>query len=140
MSGLYLDANAIVSLFVAESMSSRVVEIIGASPERLTISDFGAGEFASAISRLVRTSNLSVSEAELRFEEFDRWKTDQVTLFLTRDVLANAGELVRRFELRLRLPDAIHLALCAANRMTLVTGDKILRRAAGLKGVVVVES
>jgi uncharacterized protein len=46
-----------------------------------------------------------------------------------------AAILVRRFELKLRTPDALHVAICARLGLTLVTRDGGMANAATIVGV-----
>ena len=50
----------------------------------------------------------------------------------------HAGALVRRFDLKLRAPDALHLAACERLAMTLVTLDRGLAASAAALTVPVI--
>ena len=50
-----------------------------------------------------------------------------------------ATSYVRRFELSLLFPDALHIAICARISTALVTGDKQQARAAEMLGIPVVK-
>ena len=131
MSGLYLDASALVPLFVGEPSSDRIERFLRGAPDELTVSDLAAAEFASAISRLVRTGVLGAADAQDRLLDFDAWRaadTENVDL-VAADVRA-ASAIVRRFELKLRTPDALHLAICRRIGIDLVTLDDRLAAAA----------
>ena len=96
------------------------------------ISDYGAGEVASAISRRVRTGTISVDDARSSLDEFDVWTNALATVIDidTRDV-QRASQIVRQFDLNLRFPDALHVAICDNRRLALVTGDAQMAAAAG---------
>lgn len=132
----YLDTSAMVPIHVAEATSGAMAELIGAIESVPYISDFGAGEFASAIARLARMDLATSAQAKKLFAAFDLWIEDSVELLAIepRDI-AFAGQIVRRIELGLRLPDAVHLAVCANRNLTLVSLDKTLLAAAVNCGV-----
>ena len=89
------------------------------------VSDFAASEVASAISRLVRTRLVTVPGAELLLARFDQWVTVNATPMTTTSAdIAVAVKLVRRFELKLRTPDALHLVLARRSGAGLVTRDR----------------
>lgn len=128
---LYLDASAIVPIFVREPSSRAIVAMIETLPDVPRLSDFGAGEFASAISRHVRMGTFSASDALTILSEFDRWTAIGTAIIETtpRD-LREAAMIVRRFDLKLRFPDALHLAICNERRLKVITRDKLMAEAA----------
>lgn len=79
---------------------------------------------------------LTLEGAQAKLADFERW-SDIVARplpILTTDIAA-ATALVRRFELKLRLPDATHLAVCQRRGLTLATLDDQLANAARALGV-----
>ena len=138
---LYIDASVLVSLIWVEPDTQWAQALIlPATAERL-ISDFAAAEVASAISRRVRmgqTTSQAASEILLRF---DRWSVaDATSVQTTTADIAEAARLVRRFELRLRAPDALHLALARRHDADLVTRDQGMIRAAEMIGAAVISA
>lgn len=127
----YLDASVLLPAFMEEPASAAVdAYIFGAGGEFL-VSDFAATEVASAISRLVRMRVLSADDAGHRLSEFEIWRaatTSPIDLQSSDARLAYA--LVRRFDLMLRAPDALHLAIARRLDATLVTLDRKLALAA----------
>lgn len=101
----------LVPLVVDEAGSARAWAIVEQRAPLWT-SEFAAAEVASALSRLVRTSQLSGEAATRALTDFARWRFDS-----TSDVpvgptdIRLAHEFVRWFETQLRVPDALHLAL-----------------------------
>jgi predicted nucleic acid-binding protein len=132
----YLDASVLVPAFVTEAQSATVSEWLSNLPTAAEISDFAAGEFASAIARRVRMAQLTAAAANRLLADFDAWRMvmSQARNIDSADIAA-ATDLVRRFELKLRLPDAIHLALCHRRGFTLATLDDGLANAANALGV-----
>jgi hypothetical protein len=133
---LYLDASAILPMFVTEPSSPAVEEFLARADDDLIVSEFAAAEVASGLSRLSRMLGLGVTIASAHLADFDAWRA-AMTLDLdlvAADVrLANA--FVRRFELGLRTPDAVHAAVCVRGGHTLVTLDRRLAAAAQALGV-----
>lgn len=82
-------------------------------------------------------------EAETGFRllaDFDEWIAATADLIATTDSdVRLAAQLVRRFELRLRMPDAIHLATCLAMDAQLATFDLGMAKAARQLGIVLVK-
>ena len=106
--------------------------------EHLVISDFGAAEVASALSRLVRMGELTATEAAQRLADFDAWRvgeTENAEIDAHDCRLANT--YVRRFDLKLRAPDALHAAICRRLQLQLVTLDRRLAAAARELGIAV---
>jgi uncharacterized protein len=133
---VYLDASALLPTILAEPASAAVDRYIGAATSALLVSEFAAAEVGAAISRLVRMRLLDEARARRRLADFDAWRAADTTLV---DVEASdvrlAGVIVRRFELMLRAPDALHLAICQRLKASLMTLDLRLAAAAGNLGV-----
>ncbi|HTX50409.1 MAG TPA: type II toxin-antitoxin system VapC family toxin [Caulobacteraceae bacterium] len=132
----YLDASAILPILIEEPGSAVVDQFVAESGEALVISEFAAAEVASALSRLVRTGILELSDAASRLADFDAWRTastDDLDMQASDIRLANV--FVRRFDLMLRAPDALHAAACRREDLTLVTFDRRFATAAEELGV-----
>jgi predicted nucleic acid-binding protein len=130
-----LDASFLVPFLVEEPASDAVKAYLATRPDRL-ISDFAAAEVASALSRLVRTGLLTAGQGAARLADFDAWRA---AVSSTADIHAADVRLayayVRRFDLALRVPDALHLAIVNRLQATLVTLDRRLERAAWELGI-----
>ena len=132
----YLDASVILPTLVEEAGSRAVDEFIGASHEKLVISEFAAAEVASALSRLVRTGLLDHDDAATRLADFDAWRAaDAAELDTQASDIRLAHVFVRRFDLMLRVPDALHAAMCRRAGHRLVTMDRRLATAARDLGI-----
>jgi uncharacterized protein len=132
----YLDASTILPTLIEEPGSAVVDRFIAETDEALVISEFAAAEVASALSRLVRTGLLAPEDAAARLADFDAWRaaaTADMDLRASDVRLANV--FVRRFDLMLRAPDALHAAACRRADYWLVTMDKRLAAAAEELGV-----
>jgi uncharacterized protein len=135
----YLDTSVILPTLVLEPSSKSVDIFMSSSAGAVMVSDFTAAEVASALSRLVRMGAFSAAEALARLADFDAWRTaeaESVDLQASDARLANI--FVRRFDLKLRAPDALHAAVCRRTGNVLVTLDRRLARAASELGVGVV--
>ena len=133
---LYLDASVLIATIILEQSTAAVGEVLLACSDELMVSDFAAAEVASALSRLVRMGQLSTPEAADRLADFDDWRAGTTGLA---DIDAHdcrlANTYVRRFELRLRPPDALHAAICRRLDLQLVTLDRRLAAAARELGI-----
>lgn len=132
----YLDASVIVPTLVDEIASVVVARFVREAADPLIVGDFAAMEVTSAISRLVRMKSLSSEIALVRLGEFDAWRSAKTSnLDLQPADLRLSGVYIRRFELGLRAPDALHAAVCQRGDHTLVTLDARLAAAAEALGV-----
>lgn len=132
----YLDASVILPTLIEEAGSAVVDQFIEALDEDLIISEFAAAEVASALSRLVRTGHLDPDDASRRLADFDAWRAAAAhDLDLQASDVRLANVFVRRFDLMLRAPDALHAAACRREDHLLVTMDKRLALAAEELGV-----
>ena len=136
----YLDTSILLPTLIAEPMTEAVYGYLGANRKELLISDIAAAEVASALSRLVRMALLTEADASARLADFDAWRAG---MSLPVDIGASDARhafiYVRRFDLGLRTPDALHLAIARRLDATLVTLDRRLATAARELGVAVDE-
>ncbi len=133
---VYLDASVLLPTLIEESGSAAVDRYIAGCSEDLVISEFASVEVASALSRLVRTNVLDQGDAVARLVDFDAWRaTATVDVDLQASDIRLANIFVRRFDLMLRAPDAVHAAICRRTGLQLVTMDRRLSLAAMELGV-----
>lgn len=132
----YLDTSVIAAFFVRDALSAQADALLLSNPWHLVISDFAAAEFASAVSRRVRMGDLPVDLARRRIADFDAWTSNVATKVevLPADIAA-ADSHLRRLDLSLRTPDAIHVAVAHRLAATLLTLDRRMSSDAGLLGV-----
>jgi hypothetical protein len=132
----YLDARVIVPTLVSEPTSASVQGFLRSTTDPLLVADFTEGEVASAISRLVRTAKLTSAQGAAALADFDRWRLIEAQpLEIEPGDVRDAIALVRRFELKLRTPDALHVAIAVRASATLVTFDGGLALAAQAIGL-----
>jgi len=133
---VYLDASVLLPTLIDEPESDAVERFLAGVDDGLVISEFAATEVASGMSRLVRTRLITSDVAARRLSIFDAWRADEGRPV---DVEAAdfraASAIVRRFELMLRAPDALHIAVCRRLDARLATLDVRLAEAAGALGV-----
>ena len=132
----YLDASALVATLVREPGSVAIDTFLEHYDGTIGVSDFAAAEVASAVSRLVRTNLITQEDAEARLSDFDAWRSIRAeTIDLEPSDARLANTYVRRFDLMLRAPDALHAAICRRLDLTLVTLDQRLAKAARELGI-----
>ena len=137
---VYLDTSVLLPTLIAEPSTEAVYQYLGAIDQELLISDFAAAEVASGLSRLVRMTLLTDADVSARLADFDAWRASMSSPV---DIQASDARLayvyVRRFDLGLRAPDALHLAITRRLDLVLVTLDRRLATAARELGIAVEE-
>ena len=127
-------------MLVKEPASGVVDAFMSNFQQELWVSDFAAAEVASALSRLVRAGSLQPLDATACLSDFDAWRA---AMTFTVDLQASDARLacvyVRRFDLGLRAPDALHLAVARRLDVVLVTLDRRMAAAARELGIAVEE-
>ena len=133
---LYLDASVLIPAVIEEPSSTAVRELFRSRPDDLSVGDFAAAEVASALSRLVRMGRLVAAEAAGRLADFDVWRAGETdTAEMDAHDCRLANTYVRRFDLKLRAPDALHAAICRRLELQLATLDRRLAAAARALGI-----
>jgi predicted nucleic acid-binding protein len=121
---VYLDASFLVSLYSTDAFSQRAIAFLRATKPVLVVSDFAAAEFASAISKRVRVSQMTDSEGRRAIADFDTSAPQAMQrIHLETTDLAAADAYLRRFELKLRTADAINVAIAQRVGSELATFD-----------------
>lgn len=134
---LYLDASVLVALFVAESRSHEAQAALRGHV--LVVSDFAIAEFSSGVARRARLGEITMAQATTVCATFDAWTARAVRResIITADLVA-AIALVRRFELGLRTPDAVNIAIAQRCGARLMTFDAKMARSARKLGLTVI--
>lgn len=134
----YLDASALLPMLIDEPGSRAVDAFITQMDQPPVVSDFAAAEVASALSRLARTARLAIDDAMSRLSDFDAWRAAAAAeVEMTAADIRLAAVYVRRFDLMLRTPDALHAAVCRREDLELITLDRRLATSAGALGITV---
>jgi uncharacterized protein len=137
---VYLDASVLVPLFMDDAFTARAERFFRSSPQLLNVSDIAAAEFAAALARRVRTGELLPERARAAYETFDAWVPGGAKWveIISADVRA-AERFIRRLDLPLRAPDAIHIAVAERLGAVLATFDDQMERSATALGLAVAE-
>jgi predicted nucleic acid-binding protein len=137
---LYLDTSVLIALFVNDP-HERQAEALVQGGEGLLVSDLAAAEFSSAISGFHRMGRLPVDAARDAFVNFDAWVAGACLRgdIASSDVRA-AERFMRRLDLTLRTPDALHIAAAQRLGAELATFDIRMANDAKHLGVPVVGS
>ena len=125
MALIYLDASVVVPFISPEPARGAITTFLVDHGGDVIVSDFAAGEVASAIARVVRMGGIDTEDGLGRLRWFDEWRLLQTLPceILSAD-LRLADAFVRRFELKLRFPDAINIAICRRVGAALATLDQ----------------
>jgi predicted nucleic acid-binding protein len=135
---VYLDASVLVALFSNEPFTPRARALLQSQTPVLMVSDFAAAEVASAVARQIRMGQRPTDEGRNVLSAFDTW-----TARATQRVQIESGDItvaeafLRRLDLPLRAPDAIHLATAARMGAAVATFDVGMARCASILGVAV---
>lgn len=128
---ILLDASALAPIFIANATSAPIRRFLREEPRSLIVSDFAAGEFASVVARYVRMKEFDEEQGRLVLATFDAWRPANTIGAVTEPAdLRVADSFVRRFDLKLRLPDAIYLATAQRLEAPLLTFDAVQAEAA----------
>lgn len=133
---LYLDASAIVSLFVQDAHTARIEQILATAQTDILVSDFAAAEYCAALTRRVRLGTLAAADCEALFLAIDAWPLPRRLDLWPSDAFS-AMMFVRKLDAGLRAPDALHLAIAEREGATVVTFDAVMTRAAEMLGIAV---
>lgn len=134
----YFDTSVMLPILIKEPASAIVDAFMSTVQQEPWVSDFAAAEVASAVSRLVRTGRLQATDGAASLSDFDVWRAAMTRAAEIHAVdVRLAGAYVRRFDLALRAPDALHLAIARRLDVALVTLDRRMAAAAKELGVAV---
>lgn len=134
---VYLDASALVKLFVPEPESDELNEALAGLTD-VIISDLALTEMASALGRRTRDERLTREEAQRLFREASKLHASSHYAELTPPIHRRAERLMLTLTIPLRALDALHLATALdAEAATVVSFDPHLRAAAANQGLFV---
>ena len=134
---VYLDASALVKLFVPEEESDALNRALAGLTD-VIVSDLALTEMASALSRRTREQRLTREEAQRLYREASKLHASSHRAELTPPIHRRAERLMLSLTSPLRTLDALHLATALdAEAATVVTFDPRLRDAATSQGLFV---
>ncbi|MFL5258558.1 MAG: type II toxin-antitoxin system VapC family toxin [Hyphomicrobiales bacterium] len=137
---IYLDTNVLAALFRPEPQSSMIEGWLRQAGD-IAISDFGAAEFSAIVSRDVRMGSIDQLWGATVLAEFDLWRANNVQqIALGANHLSLAEAIVRRFETKLGVPDALHLAIAARADLPIVSLGRRMVEAARFPGQPLIRS
>jgi uncharacterized protein len=131
---VYLDASVVVSLFLNDAFSVRARALLGDANQPI-IADWCVVEVCSVISTQVRIGAIAQQDAQIIFANFDIWRANLEDAATTAIDMAAAAQFVRRTDLALRGPDALHIAIASRLSAKLLTFDAKMAAAATALGV-----
>lgn len=124
---IYLDANALVALFIPDALNERAAALLRNQAEPLVVSDYAALEFAAVLMRVMRAKVVTPKVARAAIDDFDIWASKTCARAeTTADDIRAAGILVRREDLALRSSDAVNVAITQRIGAALLTFDRKL--------------
>lgn len=125
-----------VAYYLPEPLSVRA-QAIYSVPRELAISELVELEFFSTLSLLLRTGHLERTQAEraasLFLSHLEGGWYSRIHLHAGHYLAARG--FIARFDLPLKSPDALHLAVAAGERLPLITADQQLARNADGLGI-----
>ncbi len=137
----YLDVNVIVPLFAVDTLTDKAKKALRSLHDDLIASDFSTAEFSSVIARRVRTRDLRADDARTAFSNFDAWCARHITLVKLESLdVMDATALMRRLDLSIRTPDALHIAIVQRIGCRLLTFDRTMTSVAHALGIELVKS
>lgn len=120
---VYVDASALTAIFVREPGWQGIAEWLAMQDGALVYSNFGFGEFRSALGNRVRRREASADYAIGLVATARSYLAPWTLVDITSPDIADASDLLERFDLGLRLPDAIHIAVARRLGLRLVSTD-----------------
>lgn len=137
---IYFDTNLLVALLTNDPLSTRADALLQTHAPSPVISDFAAAEFASALARRVRVGDLAPEDGRSAFATFDAWVARIAARYeLTPPDVALATTFLRRLDLPLRTPDALHIAMVQRLGASLATFDSQMAECARKLGTSVID-
>lgn len=134
---IYLDASALVKLFVPEPESDDLNQALAGLMD-VIVSDLALTEMASALGRRAREQRLTRKDAQRLYRAASRLHASSHHVELTPPIHRRAERLMLSLTIPLRALDALHLATALdTEAATIVTFDPRLRAAAATQGLFV---
>jgi hypothetical protein len=133
----YLDTNTLIGLLTADPLTAQVNALLRQSTEAMVISDLAAAEFTAVIGRKMRTGVITRQYAVDALTALDQLSMRMHRVELEAGDIPRADIFLRRLDLPLQAPDAIHIAVAQRLGATLVTFDRRMAQAARTLGVAV---
>ncbi len=137
----YLDASVLVAMLTHDPFNERAEELLRRKMPIPIVSDFAAAEFASALGRRVRAGELQIDHARTALSNLDALVARSAERVETTGAdVAIAAAFLRRLDLTLRTPDALHIAIAQRVDADLATFDVRMADAARMLGSGIVDA
>ena len=133
---LLLSGLALISLFTDDVFAVRADAFFRGRNLQLILSDFAAAEFSSVVARSARMKQMTQRKARILFSDFDDFRIRRVSSVETISADGRGAEaMLRRLDLPLRAPDAIHIAIAQRLGAELATFDEKMAQSARRLGL-----
>ena len=119
---VYLDTSVLMSLFQTDKHTERASAWIE-GVDAFVMSSWTLTEFSSALAVKTRMRNLRDRDRREFELQLDQWLRGRVVLSVLDGDMVDARRLVRN-DVRLRAPDALHIALAARHGCVVATLDE----------------
>lgn len=133
---VYLDTSVLMSLFQTDKHTERASAWIE-GVDAFVMSSWTLTEFSSALAVRTRMRNLRDRDRREFELQLDQWLRGRVVLSVVGGDMMEARRLVKN-DVRLRAPDALHLALAARHGCSLATLDEDMAAVARDIGLTVI--
>lgn len=136
----YVDTSVLVALCVNEPKSEDVSRWYGKSKDQLVSSVWCVTEFASALGIKQRTKQITMEQAQVAWQNFQRLCANDLTLLSPdAEIFHQAALLTLDASTGLRAGDALHLASALqANAKRMATLDELFARSAKQRKIKIV--
>jgi len=131
----YLDTNTVIGLLTTDPLTTRVNALLRQGTDAMIVSDFAAAEFSGVIGRKMRTGVITHQYALEALTALDQLSLRIHRVGLETGDIPQADIFLRRLDLPLQAPDAIHIAVAQRLGATLVTFDRRMAQAARTLGI-----
>jgi uncharacterized protein len=140
MTSVYVDASALLPLFIQDAFSDQATGLLGNGGLTAVLSDWTIAESVSATVGFLRAGRLTREQVVSALASMDSWTSTpgRRVDVLSEDVRA-AESMLRRLDLPLRTPDALHNSIARRLEIPLVTFDAKMAASARQLGIEVVE-
>lgn len=134
----YADTSLLVALFAPDPLAERAAARMERLPPRIVVTDFAQAEFAAVLGAELRRGDVSRERAAIILDAFDGWIAARADAEpVTSADIALATRRLRRLDLTLRTPDALHLAVAARPGVPVATFDLGTETAARRRGIAI---